>query len=35
MVWIESRSPGALQKGATMLVGRRSADGGDVNWDNT
>jgi amino acid transporter len=35
MWWIESRNPGALQKGATMLVGSRASDGGDVNWDKT
>ena len=33
--WIESRHPGALQRGATMLVGSRTSDGGDVDWDRT
>ena len=33
MWWIESHSPGALQKGATMLVGTRTSTEGDVNWD--
>jgi amino acid transporter len=30
---LESRHPGALQRGATMLVGSRSTSEGDVDWD--
>jgi amino acid transporter len=33
MQWLESRRPGALQRGATMLVGSRSTPAGDVDWD--
>jgi amino acid transporter len=35
MRWLELRSPGALQRGATMLVGSRNstAADGEVNWD--
>jgi hypothetical protein len=29
----ESRHPGALRRGATVLVGRRSDEQGDVDWD--
>jgi amino acid transporter len=34
MVWRESRHPGVLRRGATVLVGRRSDDAGDVDWDS-
>jgi amino acid transporter len=30
---LESRSPGALRKGATMMVGSRSTAEGEVDWD--
>ncbi len=33
MQWLESRHPGALLRGATMLVGSRSTSEGDVDWD--
>jgi len=33
MVWLERRRPGALQRGATKLVGRRTDAQGDVDWD--
>jgi amino acid transporter len=33
MQWLEARNPGALRRGATMLVGSRSTAEGDVNWD--
>ena len=33
MLWRESRHPGVLQRGATVLVGSRSDAEGDVNWD--
>jgi amino acid transporter len=33
MLWRESRHPGVLQRGATVLVGSRSDAAGDVNWD--
>jgi amino acid transporter len=33
MWWLEARDPGALQLGATMLVGKRAAAQGEVNWD--
>jgi hypothetical protein len=33
MQWLESRQPGALQRGATMLVGNRSSAEGEVDWD--
>jgi hypothetical protein len=33
MQWLESRNPGALRRGATMLVGSRSTTEGDVDWD--
>ena len=29
----ERRNPGALARGATVLVGQRSDAEGDVNWD--
>jgi amino acid transporter len=32
MQWREARNPGALQRGATMLVGSRSDAAGDVDW---
>ena len=32
MRWLEARNPGALQRGATMLVGSRSSAQGDVDW---
>jgi amino acid transporter len=33
MQWREKQNPGALRRGATMLVGSRSDAEGDVNWD--
>jgi amino acid transporter len=33
MQWLEARDPGALQRGATMLVGSRSTNEGEVDWD--
>jgi amino acid transporter len=33
MQWREARNPGALRRGATVLVGTRSDDAGDVDWD--
>jgi amino acid transporter len=33
MQWLEWRDPGALARGATMLVGSRSTKQGDVDWD--
>lgn len=33
MQWLEAKSPGALQRGATMLVGNRSTAEGEVDWD--
>jgi len=33
MRWLEGRKPGALARGATMLVGRRVDPEGDVDWD--
>ncbi len=33
MWWLELRNPGALRRGATMLVGRRTDAEGDVDWD--
>jgi amino acid transporter len=33
MVWLESRHPGVLRRGATMLIGRPLDSEGDVNWD--
>jgi amino acid transporter len=33
MQWREARDPGALQRGANMLVGTRSSIEGDVDWD--
>jgi amino acid transporter len=33
MQWLEARNPGALLRGATMLVGSRSTAEGDVDWD--
>ena len=33
MVWLGSRHPGALRRGATVLVGRRTDEEGDVDWD--
>ncbi len=33
MLWRESRHPGVLQRGATVLVGSRSDAAGDVDWD--
>jgi amino acid transporter len=32
MQWLERRHPGALRRGATMLVGTRSNDQGEVDW---
>jgi amino acid transporter len=34
MIWRESRHPGSLQRGATMLVGRSVDKQGDVDWDS-
>ncbi|HMD98740.1 MAG TPA: APC family permease [Terriglobia bacterium] len=34
MQWLESRHPGVLRRGATMLVGRRTDAEGDVDWDS-
>jgi amino acid transporter len=33
MHWLEARHPGALNRGATMLVGSRSTAEGEVDWD--
>ena len=33
MQWRESRHPGVLRQGATMLIGRRTDAEGDVDWD--
>jgi amino acid transporter len=33
MQWNEMRHPGALRRGATMLVGSRSTAEGEVDWD--
>ena len=33
MMWRERRTPGALQRGATALVGRVEDAAGDVDWD--
>jgi amino acid transporter len=33
MLWRERRSPGALQRGATALIGRPADAAGDVDWD--
>ena len=33
MQWLEARKPGALARGATMLVGSRSTAAGEVDWD--
>ena len=33
MIWLERRRPGALQRGATELVGKTTDKEGDVNWD--
>jgi amino acid transporter len=33
MQWLESRKPGSLRRGATMMVGSRSNTEGDVDWD--
>jgi len=35
MLWRESRNPGSLARGATMLVGRVSDAEGDVDWGTT
>jgi amino acid transporter len=34
MHWLESANPGALARGATMLVGSRSTAEGEVDWDS-
>ncbi|PYV19652.1 MAG: hypothetical protein DMG21_00925 [Acidobacteria bacterium] len=34
MQWRESRYPGALRRGATVLVGHRTDAQGDVDWDS-
>jgi amino acid transporter len=33
MLWLEARDPGALRRGATMLVGSRSSAQGEVSWE--
>jgi len=33
MHWRERHTPGALERGATMLVGSRLDPEGDVDWD--
>jgi amino acid transporter len=33
MIWLERRKPGALQRGATELVGKTTDKEGDVDWD--
>jgi amino acid transporter len=33
LIWLERRHPGALQRGATKLVGRTTDKQGDVDWD--
>ncbi|HTZ60117.1 MAG TPA: APC family permease [Acidobacteriaceae bacterium] len=33
MLWLERREPGALSRGATMLVGSRTSEEGDVDWN--
>jgi L-asparagine transporter-like permease len=33
MQWREARNPGALRRGATVLVGARRDDEGEVDWD--
>jgi len=33
MLWLEARNPGALERGATMLIGSRASQDGEVNWD--
>jgi amino acid transporter len=33
MRWLEAQNPGALRRGATMLVGSRRTGEGDVDWD--
>lgn len=33
LLWLESRHPGVLARGATILVGRRTDAAGDVDWD--
>ncbi|MFI4889178.1 MAG: APC family permease [Steroidobacterales bacterium] len=33
MRWLEARDPGALQRGATMLVGSRTTAEGEVTWE--
>ena len=35
MIWLERRKPGALQRGATELVGHTSDTEGDVDWDDS
>jgi amino acid transporter len=35
MQWLESHDPGALLRGATMLVGSRSTTEGEVDWDRS
>jgi amino acid transporter len=35
MQWCVSRRPGALRRGATMLIGHRTDVEGDVEWDST
>lgn len=33
--WLEASNPDALQRGATMLVGSRATEEGEVQWDGT
>jgi hypothetical protein len=33
--WLEASSPEALKRGATMLVGSRTTEDGDVHWDDS
>jgi amino acid transporter len=33
MIWLQRRRPGALQRGATELVGKTTDKEGDVDWD--
>jgi amino acid transporter len=35
MIWLERRKPGALQRGATELVGHTTDAEGDVDWDDS
>jgi hypothetical protein len=33
MLWRERRIPGVLHRGASVLVGHRTDEQGDVDWD--